>query len=157
MLRLFSLNIVGYKIHNMTQSIFETIYEKYAGSLYAIALEICPDAACADKIFIATFKDIFDQNRTGKNSPSYYIELIKLILSIAKTEVYHYKKDVNFTLKQFEHTPLLQRLICNEESLENYCTLNNISKQDGLQIIKKEFSTLKNTNANYYIDKSVMA
>jgi hypothetical protein len=156
MLHLLSLNIVGYKMDIMTQSIFETIYDKYAGSLYAIALEICPDVSCAEHVFIKTFKNIYDQNRTCQNSPTYYVELIKLILSIAKAEVYLHKKDINFTLKQFENTPLLQRLICNDESLENYCSLNNISKQDGLQIMRKEFSTLKNTKVNYS-NRSVMA
>ncbi len=133
----------------MTQSIFETIYDKYAGSLYAIALEISPDVPCAEHVFISTFKKIYEENKTGKSSPSYYVELIKLILSIAKAEVYHHKKDINFTLKQFENTPLLQQLICTEESLENYCTSSNISKQDGLQIMRKEFSSLKNTKVNY--------
>jgi hypothetical protein len=111
MLRVLILNIVGYKINNMTKSIFETIYDKYAGSLYAIALEICPDVPCAEHVFITTFKNIYDQNKTGQNSPSYYVELIKLILSIATSEVYYHKKEVCFKLKQFESTPLLKRLI----------------------------------------------
>ena len=156
MKHLHILNFVGNKILDMTQSIFDTIYDKYSGSLYAIALEICPDVECADHVFVTTFKNIYVQNKTGKNSPSYYIELIKLILSIAKKDVYHQSTQINFKLKQFENTPLLQQLICNQESLQDYCNVNNISKQDGLQIMKKEFSTLKNAKL-YYSDSRVMS
>jgi hypothetical protein len=140
----------------MKQLIFENIYDKYAPTLYGIALEICPDKESAEKVFISTFKNIYEQNKTGKNSPSYFVELIKLILSIAKSEVYQHKKDVNFSLKQFENTPLLQQLICTEENLDSYCISNSITKQDGLQIMITEFGTLKNTKLNY-LERSLIA
>ncbi len=133
----------------MTQLIFDNIYDKYASSLYAIALEVCPDVLCAEHVFIKTFKHIYDQNNTGKDSPSYYVELIKLILAIAKLDVYSQAKEINFKLKQFENTPLLQQLICNEESLNNYCSTHNLSKQAVLQIMKKEFSILRNAKVVY--------
>jgi hypothetical protein len=133
----------------MNQSIFENIYDKYAGILYGIALEICPDEECAEKVFIKTFKCIYDENRTAKNSPSYYIELIKLIIGITKREVYKYEEKTNFKLKQFEHTPLLQLLICNEQTLEAYCEKNNITKKHGLLVVRHEFNSLRSFKQNY--------
>ncbi len=140
----------------MTQTVFENIYNKYAALLYGIALEICPDEAYAEQVFITTFKNIYDHNKTGQNSPSYYVEIIKLILAIAKLKVYPNVEKVNFKLKQFDITPLLQQLICNEDSLDNYCDTHKISKQDGLQIMRNEFETLKNLKTKY-LEKIVLA
>ena len=113
----------------MGQSVFENMYEKYSAILYGIALEICPNVVCAERLFTATFKNIYNLNLTGQNSPSLYIELIRLVLSTTKNEIYPHENEINFTLKQFNSTPLLQQLICNEISLKNYCILNNIKKR----------------------------
>ena len=132
----------------MVQSAFENIYEKYSAIIYGIALEICPNVICAELVFTATFKKIYNSNITVQNSPIYYIELIRLVFRITKNEIYPHEKKINFKLKQFDTTPLLQQLICNEISLDNYCILNNIEKNVGLRLIKSEFNSLRNLKTN---------
>ncbi len=49
------------------------------------------------------------------------------------------------SLKQFETTPLLNKLICDQKSLEDYCKEKPLSQQEGLQIIRDEFSKIRNS------------
>jgi hypothetical protein len=130
----------------MTQLIFEKIYDKYAAMLYGIALEICPTEECAEQVFIKTFNSIYVQNKTRKNSPSFYVELIKLIIETAKMEVCTNDEQKNLKLKQFQNTALLQLLISDEQRLDTYCKTNEITRQDGLLMIRYEFNILRKFN-----------
>ncbi len=130
----------------MTQRFLEKIYDKYAATLYGIALEICPDQHCAEQVFLKTFKYIYTRDHTSLNSPCLIIELIKLIFSITKSEVYPNEEKLNLKLKKFDSTPLIQQLICTDDNFENYCRTNDITIQDGLIILKNEFNSIKEPN-----------
>jgi hypothetical protein len=127
----------------MDALIFEKIYDKYAGIIYGIALEICSDKNDAEQIFISIFKKIYDDNLTIKNSPNYYITLIKLIMDTAKAELNNSNNLELISLKQFENTPVLHNLICNDITLDAYCEINYIPVQNGLLMIKNEFNILR--------------
>ena len=134
----------------MTQRFLEKIYDKYAATLYGIALEICPDQRCAEQVFLKTFKNIYAKNKTGLNSPCLIVDLIKLVFSITKSEIYPNEEKLNLKLKKFDSTPLIQQLICTDENFEKYCSSNDLSLQDGLIILRKEFNSIKITNPSSF-------
>ncbi len=52
----------------------------------------------------------------------------------------------NLKLKQFQNTALLQLLISDEQHLDTYCKTNEITRQDGLLMIRDEFKILRKFN-----------
>jgi len=50
-----------------------------------------------------------------------------------------------FRLKQFEKTPLLNSLICDQINLQDYCKENFLTQEEALKIIRKEFNTIRNS------------
>ena len=122
--------------------IFSQLYDKYSTMLYSIAVEISPTEKQAEEILIITFKKAHKLNLVAQTYPSLCITLIKIIIQTAHEHLGEFKN--NFRLKQFENTPLLNHLICDQISLQDYCKEKYLTQQEGLQIIRKEFSTIRN-------------
>jgi len=135
---------------------FENIYDKYASMLYGIALQICDsNKKAAAELLTGTLKKIHEQNIAPEKYPAYCITLIRLIIKTAQ-ELYPTKFKNNFRLKQFENAPLLNKLICGQMSLQSCCSENYLTQQEALQIIRKEFSTIRSfekENVFYADDK----
>ena len=74
-------------------------------------------------------------------------------------ELYPKKIKENFSLKQFENTPFINQLICHQISLQDYCNEKNLTPQEGMQIIRQEFITIKNVekNVNSSINLNLLA
>ena len=127
----------------MSHSNFENIYDKYCPMLYGIALQICHSKRKAEELLIRTFTKIHEQDINYDKYPVYCITLMRLVIKTAQ-ELYPEKFNTNFRLKQFENTPLLNQLICDQISLQDYCNKKYLTQQEALQIIRKEFSTMRN-------------
>ena len=103
----------------MNNSNFKNIYDNYCPMLYSIALQICHSKMKAEQVLMNTFKKVYTQDITKHQYSIYSITLMRLIVKTAK-EIYPIKLKRNFRLKQFEKTPLLNQLICNQISLQDY-------------------------------------
>lgn len=127
----------------MHKQTLENIYDKYCCLLYGIAIQICPAKKMAEQILIKTFIKIYKQGIIPETCPSYCITLIRLILKTAEEEHHRSKVKNTFKLKQFESTPLLHEIICNQITLQDYCAENYLTQQEGLQILREEFKVIK--------------
>ena len=125
----------------------EKLYHSYGSQLYSIAMEIAPNQAAAEKILIGTFVKIHQQQSTQLNghSPPIYLTLIKLILQTAHEQLGTSQLKYNFKLKHFANTPLLNKLICEQISLENYCTENQLTRADAAKKIREELMSIRNS------------
>lgn len=121
------------------------LYQDYGPRLYLIALEIAPDQITAEKILVDTFLKIRQQqfNRLNEHQHLIYITLIKLLLQTAQEHLSTHQSNAKFELKQFEHTPLLHKLICEQISLEDYCKENHLSRTEAAHEIRKEVMLLR--------------
>jgi hypothetical protein len=121
------------------------LYQDYGVRLYVVALEIAPDQAAAEKILTETFVKIHQQQlvQLNEHPPPIYITLIKLLLQTAHEHLYTDQMKYNFKLKQFEHTPLLQKLIGEQIDLENYCKENHLSRAEAAKEIRKELMSIR--------------
>jgi hypothetical protein len=121
------------------------LYQDYGAKLYVVALEIAPNQSDAEKILIDTFVKAHQQQLVlfNEHPPPVYITLIKLLLQTAHEHLYNDQRKYNFKLKQFEHTPLLHKLICEQISLENHCQENNISRAEAAREIRKELMSIR--------------
>jgi hypothetical protein len=121
------------------------LYQDYGVKLYVVALEIAPDQAAAEKIVIETFVKIHQQQlvQLNEHPPPSYITFIKLLLQTAHEHLYSDQLKYNFKLKQFEHTPLLHKLICEQISLENYCKENHLSRREAAKEMRKELMSIR--------------
>ena len=121
------------------------LYQDYGARLYVVALEIAPNQSAAEKILIDTFVKIHEQQlvQLNEHPPPVYISLIKLLLQTAHEHLYTDQLKYTFKLKQFEHTPLLHKLICEQISLENYCKENHISRAEAAKEIRKEMMSIR--------------
>lgn len=121
------------------------LYQDYGARLYVVALEIAPDQSAAENILIETFVKIHQQQlvQLNEHPPPIYITLIKLLLQTAHEHLYTDQLKYNFKLKQFEHTPLLHKLICEQISLENYCKENHLSRAEAAKEIRKELMSIR--------------
>jgi hypothetical protein len=127
----------------MSYSKFENIYDQYCSMLYGISLQICySDKKEAEELLTSTFKKIHEQDISQEKYPAYCITLMRIIIQTAQ-ELYPLKFKNGFRLKQFENTPLINQLICDQISLQDYCKEKYLTLQEVLQIIRKEFSTIR--------------
>ena len=127
----------------MRYSNFENIYAKYCPMLYGIALEICHSKKKTAELLKSTFRKIPQEDISQKKYPAYCITLMQLIIKTAQG-LYPAKFKNGFRLKQFENTPLINQLIFDQISLQDYCKENFLTQQEALQIIRKEFSIIRN-------------
>lgn len=127
----------------MSYSNFESIYDKYCPMLYGIAVEICHSQKKAEELLMTTFRKIHKEDISQEKYPAYCITLMRLIIKTAQC-LYPEKFKSCFRLKQFEKTPLINHLICDQISLQDYCKEKYLTQQEALQIIRKEFSTIRN-------------
>ena len=128
----------------MNAANFEKIYEKYSPMLFGVALEICPSKKQAEELLLITFKKIHRDDINREKYPAYCITLLRLIIKTAHG-IYPDKFKTCPSLKQFETTPLLNQLICDQKSLEDYCKEKPLSQQEALQIMRDEFSKIRNS------------
>ena len=119
------------------------IYDKHCPILYSIAMQICHSKKKAAQVLISVFKKIYTDDISQHPDSIYSITLIRLIIKTAQ-ELYFIKLKSNFRLKQFENTPLLNQLICNQISIQYYCKEKYLTHQEVLHIIRKEFSIISN-------------
>ena len=121
------------------------LYQDYGVRLYVVALEIAPNPTVAETILADTFVKIHQQQlvQLNEHPPPIYITLIKLLLQTAHEHLYNDQLKYNFKLKQFEHTPLLHKLICEQTSLENYCKENHISRDEAAKELRKEMMSIR--------------
>lgn len=121
------------------------LYQDYGSRLYMLALEIAPNQSAAEKILIDTFVKIHERQfiQVNEHPPPIYITLLKLLLQTAHQHSYTNQLKYNFKLKQFEHTPLLHKLIGEQMNLEHYCEENNISLAEAAKEIRKELMSLR--------------
>ena len=124
----------------ISNSDFEIIYDKYGSMLYGLASEICHSNQKAEELLISTLKKICQEDIYHEKYSTYYI---RLMIKVAK-DLYPEKFKSYFSLKQFEKTPLINHIICNQISLQDCFKEKYLTKQEGLQIICKEFSTIRN-------------
>jgi hypothetical protein len=125
------------------KTVFENIYDRYCPLLYNIALQLCPNEQQAEKILILTFQKIKRQHLFYHENKPYFVDLIKLLVQTAQEELYPGGAASNFKIKQFEKTPLLHKILVEQFSVENYCTENNISRQQALLHVRKEFMLIR--------------
>src|ERR1019366_2856672 len=123
----------------MGYSNFENIYAEYCPMLYGMALEICHSKKKTAELLKSAFGKIEQEDICQEKYPVYCITLMRLIIKAAQ-ELYPAKYKSCFRLKQFENTPLINQLIFDQISLQDYCKENFLTQQEALQILRKEFS-----------------
>lgn len=130
-------------------STFEILYHTYSKMLYGIALEISSDQKEAEEILINTFQKAYKQKITRQNYPSVCITLIRLIIQSAKERPSPNQQIKNFKLKQFDNTPLLHKILCDQISLEQCSEESKLSRNElskKLRIEVLALRKLKNIN-----------
>ncbi len=135
---------------------FENIYDAYCPVLYSIALQLCPTEEQAEQILVETFKKIHSQKSVWQNEKRLCIPLIKILIDTAKKQLYPAKTTVDFKIKQFKNTPLLRQLLVGQLSLKNYCSKNDITREEIALKIRKEFMMIRNLSqqTNMEMDNS---
>ena len=68
---------------------------------------------------------------------------MRLIIKTAQ-ELYPKKFNPGFRLQQFKNTPLINQLIRDQSSLQDYCNEEYLTQHEALQIIRKEFNIIRN-------------
>lgn len=121
---------------------FEILYDTYCPMLYDIALQITSTQKEAEQIVITTFFKAHQQNIEEQKSPLICIKLIKLIIETAHQQLNNNRGKTNFNIKQFQNTPMLHQIICEQMTFENYCIQNKIAKEQAMKNFKKEFSEI---------------
>ena len=128
---------------NSPLPILENLYNTYGPMLYGIALEISPAPKEAEEILIRTFHKIHEQNLLQAR-PALCATLIKLVIRTAHEQLNPGQLKNNFRLKQFESTPLIHKLLCEQISLENYGEENKLTRAEVAKRIREEFILLRN-------------
>ena len=123
---------------------FENIYDAYCPVLYSIALQLCPTEEQAEEILVETFKKMHSQKSVWQNNKWLCIPLIKILIDTAKKQSYPAKTTIDVKVKQFKNTPLLHQLLVDQLSIENYCSKNDITREEVALKIRQEFMMIRN-------------
>ena len=129
----------------MNNKLFENIYDTYSAMLYGISLSISTTEKEAKVMLINTFIKVRQLNLTEQNYPSICITLIKLLIQTAQEKLNPGHLKTRSRLKLFEKTPMLQQLFCRQISFLKYCEENNLTRIQGLKLIREEFSIIRNS------------
>ena len=127
---------------NRATNKFKTLYDTYSPMLYGIALQIAPTHMEAEYILSATFSKALQQNWCEQKHPSPCIEIIKLLIKTAHQRLNNNIGETNFKIKQFENTPMLHQLLCEQMTVEDYCMQNKIAKEKALKDFRMELSLI---------------
>ncbi len=136
------------------ESYIETIYDTHSALLYGIALEISPTQSGAEEILTKAFQKIATLKLVESNNrPIPCITLIKMTIEAAYELHGSFSNDIK--LKQFESTPILNKLLCKQMSLDNYCEANGIDRAKAVKILRAEFASIRQLEVKEpYTDKS---
>lgn len=127
-------------------STFESFYDKYSAMAYGIALQISPTQQKAQEIVVVAFRNAHEQNLAGQKYPSPCAALIRLLIKAAHEQLNNNRGKTNFKLKQFEKSPMLHHLLCEQVNIEDYCTENKMTRAQAALQLRKEFSLLRKTD-----------
>jgi hypothetical protein len=120
----------------------EALYDRYSPMLYGIALQVSPTQSEAEEILIRTFQKIGTLKLAqGNNRPIPCISLIKMTIEAAHELLGSFCN--NIKLKQFESTPILHKLLCEQMSIDNYCEENGIDRANAAKMIRVEFASMR--------------
>lgn len=122
----------------------ENLYNTYSSMLYGIALEISPTPKDAKEILIRTFHQASKQNLLQQARPLRCAALIKLVIRIAQEQLHPSQLKNDFRLKQFEHTPLINKSLCGQTSQQNCGEKNELEHGEMARKVREEFMVLRN-------------
>lgn len=131
---------------SLAKSKFEMLLDKYGPLLHQIALQISPTAEQAEDILIKAFADAHKQNIAEQSFPSPFISLIKILINRAQRQFGNSLSSETFKLPQFEKLPVLQRIFCEQTSLEIYCANNKITREEIGKQLRIEFLLLRKSH-----------
>ncbi|MBK8567093.1 MAG: hypothetical protein IPN76_28145 [Saprospiraceae bacterium] len=132
----------------------EALYDRHSSMLYSIALQISPTQSGAEEILIRTFQKIDQQAMFRDHHPADCANLIKLVIQTAIEYLGANVTANNFKIKQFEDTPILHKLLCEQMSLDNYCDENGIGRAEVTKIFRQEFAQIRKLKVSqHYEDK----
>jgi hypothetical protein len=123
----------------------EYVYDTYSSMMYGIALEISQNEQAAAAILISAFQKIHRQKLIQQATHGTCAMLIKLTIQTAYEQI---KQENRFSLKQFENTPMLHRLLCQQVSLESICQENKLTPTQVAKIIREEMHSISQSHAN---------
>lgn len=124
-------------------SSLEILYHNYSSILYGIALEISPTQKEAEEILISTFQKVYKKKLTQQNHASICATLIKLTIQTAHELLNPGQVKTNFKIRQLENTPLLQKLLCEQISLNQYCEESKLAREEVTQKLREEVALLR--------------
>jgi hypothetical protein len=131
---------------SLAKSKFEMLLDKYGPMVHQIALQISPTAEQAEEILIKSFADAYKQNIAEQSFPSPFISLIKILINRAQRQFGNSLCDEPFKLPQFEKLPVLQKILCEQTSLEIYCVNNKITREELGKQLRTELLLLRKSH-----------
>jgi hypothetical protein len=126
----------------MSDQGLESIFDKYGGVLYGIALQICPTEKQAELVLVKTLKSLSAHKPMPAPNIALCMQLIHLIIKTAKSEGYYEPGRSDGRLKLFENCPLLRQLFCGQQTVGEYCLQNKLPIADALKKLHWEFARL---------------
>jgi hypothetical protein len=120
----------------------ESIFDKYGGVLYGIALQICTNERQAELVLVKTIRSLSARKPLPPSNIVLCMQLIHLIIKTAKSEGYYESERSGGRLKLFEDSPLLRRLFCEQQTLAEFCLQTNMPLTEALIKVQWEFARL---------------
>ena len=120
----------------------ESIFDKYGGVLYSIALQICPTEKQAELVLVTTVRSLSAREPLPPPNIALCMRLIHLIIKTAKSEGYYEPERSGGRLKIFANSPLLRQLFCEQQTLAEYCLQTKLPMSEVLRKVQLEFARL---------------
>lgn len=126
---------------NSTHS-FKILFDTYSPMLYGIATEISMDSTEADNLLTAVFDKVYKLKIHLHEHTSTCVALIQLLIQTAHERSNKSTANSILKLKQFESTPILHKVLCEQVNLEHFCKVANLTSRDVILQIREEFKSM---------------
>lgn len=137
--------------NKITLSTLKNVYDKYSALVYGIALEITNSKQQAEQVLIRTFEKVQQPNILDHNPGAVCATLIKLTTTTAK-ELNNELHRTDLKLKRFENQPMLNTLLCNNTSLDDFCKENRLTRMEAAKKLRYEFNLYREKNVKMNAD-----
>ena len=128
----------------------ERIYDQYSPVMYNIAMQLTSSEKESEQILICMFKKISKQKLFEPDHTLPCVRFIKLTIETTY-ELFPKYKRIPIQLKQFQRSPILNKLLCENMSIKSFSWQNNISSSQSMQSLKIEMAMLLNIKKKYLI------
>lgn len=115
-------------------------YDRYAGMLYSVLLDLCESKAGAEGVLVKTFERLHTEHYFSKGQSIGLVVLVKLAVDTAKN---HVSLKTPPCIKTFQQSPMLHHFLFDNVSIESLCKNSGLTRVEIARKVRTELGQVQ--------------